>query len=96
MHNGPEYPKCGEEPKLGWLIDDKCENMGLRCRLSRVASVLCFLVVALLLLTLAFGSFVKTRSGPPAAKVYKVTDSIASRLNLTYNRKRNVQTAMSK
>lgn len=68
MYNGLEIPKCGGESKLSWMIADKCENMGLRCRLSRVASILCFLVVALLLFTLAFGSFVKTRSGPPAAK----------------------------
>jgi hypothetical protein len=69
MYNGHKQPKYGEESKLSWLIGDKRENMGLRCRLSRVASILGFLVAALQLLTLAFGSFVKRKSDPPAAKI---------------------------
>jgi hypothetical protein len=66
----------GQEQEGGgfdWLIGDKRANMGLRCRFSRVAALLCFLVVALLLVTLAFGSFVKRKPGPPTVKVSGAT-----------------------
>ncbi|KAF3045575.1 hypothetical protein E8E12_010118 [Didymella heteroderae] len=64
-YNGPEHPECREEGKLDWLLGNKCANMGLRFRVSRIASVLCFIVVALLLVTLAFGSFIERKPGPP-------------------------------
>lgn len=59
IYNGPKAPGCGEDSKISWLIGDKCEDMFLGFMLSRVASILCFLLVALLLVTLVFGSFVK-------------------------------------
>lgn len=59
MYNGPKNPECGEESKLSWVIGDECESMGLGCRFNRTASALCLLVVASLLVNLAFDRFVK-------------------------------------
>jgi hypothetical protein len=63
--------------KVKWTKED-CSTedrskKGLRCRFGRVAALLCFLVVALLLVTLAFGSFVKRKPVPPTVKVSGAT-----------------------
>ncbi|KAF1934140.1 uncharacterized protein M421DRAFT_415187, partial [Didymella exigua CBS 183.55] len=94
MYNGLREAACGEGSKMSWLIGDKCENVGLRCRFSRIASILCFVVAALLLVTLAFGSFVKGRPGPPAVKASRATEDILRTACLTIGSESNAKTAM--
>lgn len=96
MYNGPKAPECGVNSKISWFIGDKCEDMGLRCRLGQVASILCFLIVALLLVTLAFSSFVKRPSGSPAVKVHRAAGDNLAMKRLTCGSERSVQMAMSR
>lgn len=94
-YNGPTEAACGES-KLDWLIGDKCENMGMRCRFSRVASVFSFIIVAMLLATLAFGGFGKKGPGLSAAKVRAMADDLLAAECLTNGRGKSVQMVMLK
>lgn len=90
-YNGPKKTTCGEESKINWLIGDKCEGMGLRCRLSRAASVLSFIIVVLLLVTLAFGSFAKAIPVLPLVKVSSAAVDIPKVKVLTRSSERSVK-----